>query len=106
MLSCGVYIGEIRKIDIQILMVEYLNNMFPKQITQVFQVNNVSGFRIYWAGHFDHQFIIMTMVIGIAAFPEMGGILFLIPCRVEQPMRGVEMFFSINCNVLCHENKL
>ena len=83
-------------------MIESLFYLFGDEVFQDFEVKKVSRFRIYFAGDFHFEFVIVSMVIGVVAETEDGIVFFFRPVGIVETMSCVEMggseYGDFHCN--------
>jgi hypothetical protein len=75
-------------------MIKFIGDVFFDQVTQYFHVHYVPRHRVRFANYPHNQFVVMAVVVGIAAFAEYPEVLLIIPLRVIQAVGGIKMFFT------------
>ena len=66
----GIEVAELFGVEIEVLVVEALLDLFVDEVFEDFQVDQVAGFRIYFAGQFDLQLVVVTVVMRVIAQAE------------------------------------
>src|SRR6187402_2549103 len=77
-------------------MIEFYQHIFFYQVAQYFHIKHVTGLFIWLADNTYYNFVVMSVIVGITAFPKNQFVLFVRPTRIEQAMRCIEMFSSGN----------
>src|SRR5690606_363812 len=89
-LRSGVEFPEFRYVQIKVLMVQGLFDLFPDQILQYLEIHYKSGFLIDLPPDTDDQVVIMSVVTGIVALSEDHLVFLLVPVVPVQPMGRIE----------------
>ena len=95
-----IEVPEIFHVQVKVPVVVPLDDLFPDQLVEILKVYDITSFRIYRTGHFDHQVIIVPMVVLIVAFAEHLFVFFIAPVRVVKAVRGIEMGLAAGSNDL------
>src|ERR1700712_4641727 len=97
-----IQLCEFRCIEVEILMIKAVEDLSPDNSRKLGKVDDITGIGVWYAGQFYDKFVVMTVVMRVAALAKNAKILFIAPFRNKQPVRRIKMFFPENRNFSFH----
>jgi hypothetical protein len=77
-------------VHVQVFVVQFIDHLLLDDGAEDFQIDGITGVRIWRTGHRYEQFIIVTVPIHIGTLAENGQVALFVPCGIPHLMGGTE----------------
>src|SRR5690606_7196123 len=98
-LSSGIDRFEVFSVEVEVPVIEFTQNIFLDQITENLKVVDEARLRVWLANYAYNQLVVMSVVVGVAAFSENPLVFRVGPVGMVKPMGSIEMLFPGNSDL-------